>query len=269
VPQSDVPGETASPTQPFPLSLPPLAPQTLSPSDAWGTNDADRDACRAVIAQASGTSLFSPPSTRGILAVPGNIGGINWSGFAWDARHQRLIVASSNLPARVQLIAANSFAAGAGGDFPGEIASQRGAPFAVARDFFLSPSHTPCVAPPWGELVSLDLTSGKVAWRRPLGSMRDVFSGPAGDMKGSLILGGPIVTAGGLIFTGGSMDRRFHALSSETGDELWSAELPASAHAQPVTYEIGGKQFVVIAAGGSAKISEERQSDAVMAFALP
>ena len=83
------------------------------------------------------------------------------------------------------------------------------------------------------------------------------------------MMGGPIVTAGGLIFIGGTMDRRFHALSADTGMEIWSAELPASAHAQPITYEVGGKQFVVIAAGGSAKIDEERQGDAVVAFALP
>jgi quinoprotein glucose dehydrogenase len=269
VPQSDVAGEVTSPTQPFPASLSPLAPHALSPSDAWGTNDANREACRAVFAKAAGTSLFSPPSTTETIDTPGPFGGINWSGFAWDARHQRLIVSVSNLPYRVQLIPADKFASGMRGDFRGEIGTQTGAPFAMMRTAFLSPSHTPCVAPPWGELVSVDLASGHIAWRQPVGSMRDVFPGPVGETPGSLMLGGAIVTASGLVFTGGSMDRRVHALSSETGAELWSAELPASANAQPITYEADGKQFVVIAAGGSAKIDEERQSDAVMAFALP
>lgn len=268
VPQSDVAGEVSSRTQPFPVTLPPLAPHALSPSDAWGMNDADRKACRAAIAKASGASLFSPPSTTGTLAVPGPLGGINWSGFAWDAAHQRLIVAVSNLPYKVQLIPADKLAAGARGDFRGDLASQRGAPFAMVRAAFLSPSHMPCTAPPWGELVGVDLATGHIAWRSPVGSMRDVF--PATDqIPGSVMLGGPIVTAGGVIFTGGSMDRRIHALSAKTGAQLWSAELPASAHAQPITYQAGGKQFVVVAAGGSAVISEERRGDALVAFALP
>jgi quinoprotein glucose dehydrogenase len=268
VPQSDVPGEVSSPTQPFPVNLPPLAPHALSSSDAWGMNDADRAVCRAEIVKASGASLFTPPSTTGILAVPGPLGGINWSGFAWDARHQHLIVAVSNLPYKVQLIPADKLAAGARGDFRGDLAAQRGAPFAMVRAAFLSPSHTPCIAPPWGELVAVDLASGHIVWRKPVGSMSDVFA-PVGKAPGSVMLGGPIVTAGGVIFTGGTMDRRVHALSAQTGAELWSAALPASAHAQPITYQAGGKEFVVIAAGGSAVISEEKQGDALVAFALP
>jgi quinoprotein glucose dehydrogenase len=98
--------------------------------------------------------------------------------------------------------------------------------------------------------------------------MDDVFPGIGKTIAGSVVLGGPVVTASGLIFIGGTMDRHLHALSADTGEELWSAKLPASAHAQPITYEIGGKQYVLVAAGGSAKIDEEGQSDAVIAFAL-
>jgi quinoprotein glucose dehydrogenase len=85
---------------------------------------------------------------------------------------------------------------------------------------------------------------------------------------GSISLGGTIVTAGGLTFVGGTLDRRFRAFDTDTGNELWSAELPASAHATPMTYEAGGRQYVLIAAGGSAKITEERQGDAIVAYAL-
>jgi quinoprotein glucose dehydrogenase len=95
-----------------------------------------------------------------------------------------------------------------------------------------------------------------------------VFPGIAPN-TGSLMLGGPIVTASGLIFIGGTFDRRFRALSSATGTELWSTELPAGAHAQPITYEVDGKQYVVIAAGGHAKITEAGLGDALIAFALP
>lgn len=267
VPQSTVPGELTSPTQPF-STLPTLARQGLSKADAWGLNDKDRAACEADLAALSGLSIFSPPSLQGVLAIPGNIGGINWSGFAWDAKRERLIVAVSHLPFKVQMIPADKYDAGARGDFRGETARQRGTPYAMVRNPIKAPSGLPCVQPPWGELVALDIAAGKIVWRQPLGSMEEVFPS-AGKSTGSVVLGGPIVTASGLIFIGGSMDRRFHALSAENGQELWSADLPASAHALPITYEIGGRQFVVIAAGGSAKIDEEAQSDAVIAFALP
>lgn len=269
VPQSTVPGEMTSPTQPFPSTIRALAPQAIFTTDAWGLTNADRKACQADLAALSGTSVFSPPSLQGTLAIPGPLGGINWSGFAWDAKHQRLIVAVSNLPYRVQLIPAGKFAAGARGDFRGDTAAQRGTPYAMTRNAFKSPSGPPCVPPPWGELVALNLAAGKIAWREPLGTMDDVFPGIGKAAAGSVILGGPIVTASGLIFIGGTMDRRFRALSADTGKQLWSAELPASAHAMPITYEAGGKQFVIIAAGGSAQIAEEGPNDTLIAFALP
>jgi len=112
----------------------------------------------------------------------------------------------------------------------------------------------------------MDIAGGKIAWRHPLGTMAEPFPGIG---TGSVTLGGPIVTAGGLIFVGGTMDRRFRAFSADNGKEFWSASLPASAHPLPITYEAGGKQFVVIAAGGHAKIDEEAHGDALMAFALP
>jgi len=99
--------------------------------------------------------------------------------------------------------------------------------------------------------------------------MEEVLGDHGKSFPGSPILGGAIVTAGGVIFSGGTMDRRFRALSAESGNELWSAELPASAHALPITYEIDGRQFVVIAAGGNSHVSEERVSDTLIAFGLP
>jgi quinoprotein glucose dehydrogenase len=269
VPASTVAGEVTSPTQPFPATLPALTRHSLPPADAWGMTEADRKACEADLAALSSTSVFSPPSTQGALSIPGPIGGINWSGFAWDAKHERLIVAVSNLPFKVQLIPADKYAEGARGDFRGDATSQRGAPYAMTRTALKSPSGMLCAPPPWGELVAVDLAAGRIAWRQPLGSMDEVFPGRADASAGSVILGGPIVTASGLIFIGGAMDRRFRALSADTGKELWSSSLPASGHALPITYEFGGKQFVVIAAGGSAHIDEERLSDAVVAFALP
>jgi len=274
VPQSTVPGEVTSPTQPFPMTLPPLAPQKLAPEQAWGLQEADRKACESDLRSLSGLTIFSPPSLQGTLTIPSNFGGMNWSGFAWDAVHELLIVPITNLPGKVQLIPTTGIVGGLNavasrfGSGKGEVGPQVGAPYAMVRDVIRSPSGLPCAPPPWGELIAVDLAAGKIAWRKPLGSMSEVFPGMAPN-TGSLMLGGPIVTASGLIFIGGTFDRRFRALASATGTELWSTELPAGAHAQPLTYEVDGKQFVVIAAGGHAKITEEGLGDTLSAFALP
>ena len=268
VPASTLPGEESSPTQPFPTSTPILARQSLSATEAWGLTAEDREACQTDLAKLSGVDAFSPPSVKGVLAVPGNFGGINWSGFAWDRKHERLIAAVTNLPVRVQMIPAAQFVAGDKGDFRGETALQFGAPYAMVRAPLKSPSGLPCSPPPWGELVAVDLAAGRIAWRQPVGSMSEVFGGRVDNIPGSVLLGGPIVTASGLIFMGGTMDRRFHALSADTGKEIWHASLGASAHALPMTYQYHGRQFVLIAAGGHAKIDEEGTGDALVAFAL-
>jgi quinoprotein glucose dehydrogenase len=270
VPQSKVPGEATSPTQPFPVTLPTLARQSLPPAEAWGLTEADRLACQKELQAMSGTSLFTPPSLEGTAVMPSNIGGINWNGFAWDAKHERVIVAVTNIAVKIQLIPRDELTHARRGSFRGELGSQSGTPYAMSRDTLMSPSRLPCSPPPWGELMAVDLAGGKIAWRRPLGSLEELSPGIGASAPGSLALGGgPIVTAGGLAFVGGTMDRRFRAFSTEDGKELWSAALPASAHALPITYEVGGKQFVVIAAGGSAPIDEERVGDALIAFALP
>jgi quinoprotein glucose dehydrogenase len=269
VPRSTLAGETSSPTQPIPTATPPLVPQSLNPADAFGLSPADKKWCADALAKLSGTSMFSPPSEAGTLAIPGNVGGINWSGFAWDKAHGRLIVSVTNLPTRVRMIPADKFGKTDQGDLRAESTLQRGTPWALTRAPLLSPIGLPCIAPAYGELVALDLDAGKIAWRTPLGSLEELAPGVGKIAKGSVVLGGPIVTGGGLIFQGGTLDRTFRAFSAETGKELWSAQLPASAHATPMTYEVGGKQYVVIAAGGSAKITEEKQGDAGVAFALP
>jgi quinoprotein glucose dehydrogenase len=270
VPKSTVPGETSSPTQPFPVSLPRLARQSLPPDEAWGPTEADRIACQRDLQAMSGTSMFSPPSLQGVAATPSPFGGINWNGFAWDAKHERVVVAVTNLPSKVQLISREDVAAGERGSFRGDFALQSGTAYAMVRDAMKSPSGLPCGPPPWGELISVDLAGGKIAWRVPLGGLEELSPGIGKSAAGSVVLGGgPIVTAGGLIFVGGTMDRRLRAFSAETGAELWSAELPASAHALPITYEVHGKQYVVIAAGGAAHLDEERLSDTLVAFTLP
>jgi quinoprotein glucose dehydrogenase len=266
VPQSDVPGEMTSPTQPF-SSLPAVSPLSLDPAAVGGSTPEEKAACRAQLEALSGHSLFTPPSLKGILAIPGNTGGINWSGYAFDRTRDLLIVSAANRPFKVRLIPRADYEAQArGGVQHGEFAPQAGTPYGLERTDFIVGDRL-CAPTPWGTLVAIDLKTGTLRWTTTLGSLRDL--GYPDAPTGAPALGGPIVTAGGLVFSAGTFDRRLHGFDAETGKEVWTAELPASAHAMPMTYEAGGRQYLVIAAGGSAKITEERQDDALIAFALP
>src|SRR5580698_2589062 len=271
VPQTDVPGEVTSPTQPFPLAPPALVPQKLSADDAWGITPEDREYCRERMKTLRNDGIFTPPSVQGSLTVPGNVGGVNWSGYAYDPQHSLLIVNTNNLPAKVRVIPADKFwdesdANAEDGDYN----RQFGAPFSLFRTFLFGKAHhLPCAPPPWGTLSAVDMTSGTIRWQVPLGSMApEIPSVPMGAPS----LGGPIVTAGGLVFIAGTViDPGFRAFDVETGKELWKAQLPTSGGATPMTYQThpGGKQFLVIAAGGHPKVTEEKQTDEIVAFTLP
>jgi quinoprotein glucose dehydrogenase len=266
VPASDVPGEIASPTQPFPSAPPPLSVQHLSTDEAWGPTKADRDFCRTVLAKLRNEGIFTPPSMQGTLAMPGNLGGMTWSGYAFDPASKLLVVNVNNLPAQVRLIPREKVKDDTD---DGDLARQAGTPYAMVRRFLQSPSDLPCNPPPWGTLAAVDLEKGTIRWQVPLGSMQN-FGGAHGTVPdGSISLGGPIVTAAGLVFIAGTTDPHVRAFDIESGKELWKAELPASGHAMPMTYEVGGKQYLVIAAGGHRAITEEPQGDAIVAFALP
>jgi quinoprotein glucose dehydrogenase len=117
-------------------------------------------------------------------------------------------------------------------------------------------------------ITAIDLTDGSVKWERPLGAMPGTESVPGSAEWGSVNLGGPIVTAGGLVFIGASADGMIRALDVETGAELWRHELPAGGQATPMTYRVGGKQYVVIAAGGHSNLGTPL-GDYLVAFALP
>jgi quinoprotein glucose dehydrogenase len=271
VPASDVPGEVASPTQPIPAAPPPVAPQRLTPEDAWGPTAADRDACREALRGLRNEGVFTPPSLRGSLAIPGNLGGMNWSGYAFDPARSLLVVNTNNLPFKVKLIPSAQLDEASARGESGDYSPQAGAPYGMFRAPLFSPSHLPCSAPPWGQLAAVDLAQGTLRWQVPLGSFQDFAPGHPDLPPGSPSLGGPIVTAGGLVFIAGTFDPNLRAFDVETGRELWKAPLPASGHATPMTYTLtpGGKQYVVVAAGGHAKISEEPLGDTVVAFALP
>ena len=270
VPQSDVPGEVASPTQPFPSAPPALVPQRYSADDAWGITPADREACRVKMQGLRNEGVFTPPSVQGTLTVPGNVGGMNWSGYAFDPQNGLLVVNVNNLPAKVRMILQSKIDDDSDNNTDtshGEYGWQRGAPYGMFRQFIFSPLGLPCVPPPWGTLAAVDLATGKIRWQVPLGEMAPGKPVP----PGSINLGGPIATASGLVFISGTWDPFIRAFDVETGKEIWKAQLPAGGHAMPMTYQMrqNGKQYVVIAAGGHAKVDEEPQGDSLVAFTLP
>ena len=271
VPQSDVPGEVSSPTQPFPVAPPPLVPQTFVISDAWAVNDTERKACLARLQILRNEGIFTPPSLQGTLVVPGNVGGLNWSGYAFDPTRNLLIANVNNLPAKVRLVPRDEFVDYKQHKESGEYARQDGCPYGLFRNFLQADSNLPCGPPPWGMLTAVDLAEGKIRWQIPLGDMGALAKNQVNLPPGSVSLGGPIITAGGLIFIAGTIDSFIRAFDIETGKELWKAKLPASGAATPITYQtsVAGKQYLVIAAGGHSKVTEESQNDALVAFALP
>jgi quinoprotein glucose dehydrogenase len=269
VPQSRVPGEQSSPTQPFP-KYDVLAPQKFSAADAWGLTSKEQAWCKSRLEGLDSQGLFTPPSFEGTIIFPGNVGGVNWGSSAYEPTRGFLIVASDRLSTIVKLIPRDKLTAEIDtahqNRFNVEVGPQRGTPYAMMREHLRAPSGLPCNPPPFSELITVDLASGMKKWSVPLGAI-PLPNG--GSIAGGLALGGPMVTAGGLIFVAATTsEQKLRAFDIDTGRELWSGDLPASAQATPMTYSIGGKQYVVICAGGHGKAGS-KMGDSVVAFALP
>jgi len=266
VPKSDIAGEDASPTQPMP-EWSAMVPQRITPDDAWGSTPEMRRWCREKIASLRNDGLFTPPSVQGTISFPGNVGGVNWGSAAWDPVNNLLLANTNRVAAiarvmpREDMAAAMARADQTETSWGGEFAPQRGTPYAMYREWLVAPNRQPCNAPPWGALVAFDLGGGKLRWESPLGVMAE------GWPNGSISLGGPMVTAGGLVFSAAAMDPHLRAFDVETGKEIWMVELPASAQSTPMTYEWNGKQYIVICAGGHGKL-KSKMGDSVVAFAL-
>ncbi len=267
VPRGAAPGEILAPTQPFPLKPPPLSRATLAPEDAWGLLWFDTRWCRKRIAALRNDGIFTPPSLQGSLMFPGNAGGSNWGGVALDPGRDLLFANTMNLPFVVTLYPGEEYEERKAAS-SAEHAPQRGTPYGLRREALLSPLGLPCSPPPWGELAAIDLASGDVVWQVPLGTVRDLAPVPIPWRLGTPNLGGPLATASGLVFIGAAMDDYLRAFDAASGDELWKGRLPAGGQATPMTYEVAGRQFVVIAAGGHARAGT-RLGDALVAFALP
>jgi len=138
----------------------------------------------------------------------------------------------------------------------------------MLRQLLLSPVGTPCNPPPWGTIAALDLGQRKILWEVPLGTTEDLFPLSIALATGTPNFGGPVATAGRLIFIGAAMDRYLRAFDAASGAELWRGRLPAAGMATPMTYVWQGRQYVVVSAGGHGEVGTDT-SDAIVAFALP
>jgi len=245
VPQGGVEGETLSPTQPFPTHLPHLV-EALSADDAWGITPWDRGRCRDSLAALRNEGIYTPPSVEGSILYPANSGGNNWGSPAIHEDRQTMVVFTVRMPNRLQLVPRERC------DSKRQSSPQHGTPYCAVTMPVLSPLGVPCSAPPWGTLDAIDLASGALRWSVPLGTTRNMAPFPFWWIDGVPGIGGPIVTATGVVFIGAAMEHAVRAFDLETGEELWKAALPTAANAVPMTYQVreGGRQFMVIAAGG-------------------
>ena len=244
VPQTGaVPGEYLSPTQPFPVKPAPLHKLGITPDDAWGFTFWDEGQCREQLESMTSGPIYTPISTKGVVLYPSNIGGQNWGAPAIDMVRNYMVTNTKHVGMVVKLVP-RAECEGIQG-FP-----QEGSPYCVSMKPFLSPFGAPCTPPPWSTLSAIDLSTGDIVWTVPLGTLKHQAPWPLSYMAGGVEMGGPMVTASGLVFIAASGDRHIRAFDVNDGSELWSDEMPTTGNAVPMSYQIGGKQYVVIAAGG-------------------
>jgi quinoprotein glucose dehydrogenase len=266
VPQSDVPGEHTSPTQPFPTKPAPFARQSFTERDINPyLPAAEQEVLRQKLRNSRNEGLFTPPSFAGSIGMPGHNGGANWASSAVDPVNGEFYVVSKTLPVmlRVEIsdeepsartvvgpvvtreeaaatLATAKLRAAAAGD---------AVRYSVPYDFLRSVSSGMGAAgPPFSELTAYDLNTGEIKWRVPLGGTTGI-----GDEVGAhFSRGAPLVTAGGLVFAATAQDRTLRAYDRDDGKVLWSYLLPGGSEGIPATYELGGRQYLAVPTAAGA-----------------
>jgi glucose dehydrogenase len=245
VPKSDMPGEETWPTQPFPTAPPPFARQSFTEKDLnpYIDDPAERAQWLEDIRSARNEGMFTPPGVRNTIQMPGNNGGSNFSGAAIDPGRGWIYVVSKDFPAMLKLSLREPAAAGS---------DPRTLRYRSEFGFMITNSGLSAISPPWTTMTLYDLNVGQIKWQVPLGEVPELGA-KAGrsDTGGHFPKVGPVVTAGGLIFTG-TRDRFVRALDADTGKEIWRTELGAGIEGIPAIYEVGGRQFVVYCAAARA-----------------
>ncbi len=259
VPKSNVPGEQTSPTQPFPVAPEPLSQVTLSRSNLYKDTPEHKAWCEQYVDDNKmllGDVQYTPTRLdRYTVPLPGTQGGVNYYGGAFDPRLGMFVVNVNNLaqPMRIVRNPDGSYT--------------NSGPLAGLQRFWNPDNHLPCTPTPWGQLVAVNVNTGRIAWRSTLGITDSLPQGKRN--TGRPGLGGAIITASGLVFIGATDDARFRAFDEKTGREIWTAELPAAAEATPITYaDAHGNQYVAVVATGGGLIGAPLLSDVVIAYSL-
>jgi len=252
---TDIPGEAPWPTQPMPVTPPPLTRLSFRMSELNDLTPAIKDRCEQIVKDMhiAESTMFQPlRQDSAVASFPGSLGGTDWGGGAFDPKLGYYIVNTNALAS------------------PEQLSQQADGSWNMKLSyvyFWDRANRIPCQKPPWGELIAVDVNTGKVAWRQTLGQTDSLPEGMRDTGRPSA--GGPIVTASGLTFIGATDDNRIRAFDTRTGKMLWSFDLPASIYGMPVTYrgKTGRQYLATVDTGGFA--GSPVNSDAVLAFGLP
>ena len=295
VPQSDVPGEWSSPTQPFPTIPPPFARQSFTEKDINPfATEAEQAAIRELLKNSRNEGLFTPPSFRGSISAPGHNGGANWGMVAVNPTKGFLYVITKEQPTLDKLVLPGQGRRpgrqGAPPASPEPVvpAAASTAPAAAPADgafirytspvnFIAQSGGLSAMGPPWSNLTAYDLNSGTIRWQVPNGGVLALEKEGHSGTGARAPRGGPVVTAGGLIFAATASDHKVRAYDEDTGKVLWEYELPTGSDGVPAVYEVGGREYIAfcVAAGDGLNLGGRRDTpsapppNAYVVFALP
>ena len=265
-----LPGDEYSPTQPFPIKPPPIARMTFSREDIATVTPEHEKYCRGLLDLEGGVMMGGPYAQYGPklrIIFPGWTGGGNWNGSAFNPDLGYLFLPTQDHGMLNKMVRSTRF------ENMYVRSGPENAPPMLGTNFWDGRKGWPCQQPPWGELVAVNANTGDIAWRVPLGSFEelDALGVPA---TGTLNRGGPIATAGGLVFIAASQDARFRAFDARTGRVLWVADLTENGRTVPITYQgRSGKQYVAVMAGGgrpvARKVDESRIGGRLHVYSLP
>jgi glucose dehydrogenase len=265
VPQSDIPGEFTSPTQPFPTKPAPFARQTFTEADINPYLPEDeKETLRQKLRFGRNEGLFTPPSFQGSIGMPGHNGGANWGGAAVDPVNGELYIVSKNLPVMLRVEGPTTEEPSARtvngpvvtpAEAAAALAAARAAAaqapprYSVPYDFLRSPTNgMGAMGPPWAEITAYDLNTGEIKWRKTHGGTLGIGA----DVGAHFPRGAPLVTAGGLVFAATAQDRQLRAYDRDTGDVVWSYTLPGGSEGIPATYEVAGRQYLAVPVAAGA-----------------
>lgn len=272
VPASDVPGEKASPTQPIPSWPQRFGRDRFTEADINPyIPEADQAKLRELLAKSRNEGIFTPPSLRGSISMPGHNGGTNWGGVAADPARQRIYVVSRELPLLLNLNpdrraeAKAAMPNGEGDDIM---------PYRWPTNFLLQSNGMVAIKPPFSYLTAYDMNTGNKLYEIPNGEVMTLERQGITGVGAQAPRGGPVATAGGLLFVGTATDRKFRARDADTGRVLWEYELPAATEGVPAVYEVDGREYITIPVGGVGHFAgglglPEPGPSQYMTFALP